>query len=224
MSDADALARKRQMARERNARWRAANPERAAATQQRFREANRARLRTENAERMRAYRKANPGAQKAADRRYAEKNRAKIRTRKLAYYYENHEREKAHRAASRRRNPEKFKAAIDRWVARNPDRVKTYAKTFREKPENKAKHAAWVAARNAQKRRATPLWADFAAMDAVYAEAARLTRETSEPWEVDHEVPLISKRVCGLHCEANLRPLRASENRSKGNRFWEHMA
>lgn len=33
----------------------------------------------------------------------------------------------------------------------------------------------------------------------------------------------VSKKVCGLHCEANLRALPAVDNISKGNRHWPDM-
>jgi len=47
--------------------------------------------------------------------------------------------------------------------------------------------------------------------------AQRLTRTTGVPHEVDHEVPLLGKAVCGLHWEGNLRVVARSENRRKGN-------
>ena len=40
---------------------------------------------------------------------------------------------------------------------------------------------------------------------------------------VDHTVPLKSKLVCGLHCEANLRLLPGRENQAKSNRIWPDM-
>lgn len=77
-----------------------------------------------------------------------------------------------------------------------------------------------VSYRKAQKLQATPRWADSNAIELIYAEAKRLSEETGVAHEVDHIVPLISPIVSGLHVPANLRPLPASHNRSKGNRYW----
>lgn len=70
---------------------------------------------------------------------------------------------------------------------------------------------------------ATPKWADVEKIMSVYAEAARLTRETGIVHHVDHIVPMKSKIVCGLHWEENLRVLTRSENCSKNNRYWPDM-
>lgn len=72
----------------------------------------------------------------------------------------------------------------------------------------------------AQTRRATPAWADRAAIAKIYAEARRLTVETGELHVVDHIVPKISKLVCGLHVPANLRVIHWVENTAKGNFWW----
>lgn len=88
--------------------------------------------------------------------------------------------------------------------------------------------------RQAAQLQATPHWADPKKIDAIYAEAARLTRETGVPHHVDHMVPIqgpIAKYgpfrgmrlVYGLHCEANLQILPGTENLSKGNRYWPDM-
>ena len=66
--------------------------------------------------------------------------------------------------------------------------------------------------------RATPKWANLDAIRAWYTFAA-----VTPGVHVDHIVPLNSPIVCGLHCEFNLQLLPASENMSKGNRYWPDM-
>ncbi len=75
----------------------------------------------------------------------------------------------------------------------------------------------------AQTRRATPAWADLAAIATFYAEARRLTEETGEVHVVDHLVPKISPYVCGLHVPANLQVLHWRANALKGNTWWPDM-
>ena len=67
------------------------------------------------------------------------------------------------------------------------------------------------------KRRAIPPWANRSAIAAVYRAARAKSRETGEPWHVDHIVPIQSPIVCGLHVEANLRLLPALDNILKSN-------
>lgn len=76
-------------------------------------------------------------------------------------------------------------------------------------------------ARKHGERRATPVWADRRAMDAVYVEAKRLEAADGVPRHVDHDVPLKHPAVCGLHVPANLKVLTAAENMAKHNSFVE---
>jgi hypothetical protein len=77
--------------------------------------------------------------------------------------------------------------------------------------------------RRAKRLKATPAWADLAAINAIYAEAARMNREHTEggPWHVDHIIPLKGKTVTGLHVETNLRIVSRKENLSKRNKVIE---
>lgn len=100
------------------------------------------------------------------------------------------------------RNREKHRAANRKWIRDNPDKAN-----------------AALARRRARELQATPAWADQEKIAAFYTEAARLTRETGIPHEVDHIVPLAGRNVCGLHVENNLRVVTRKANRSKGNRL-----
>lgn len=73
----------------------------------------------------------------------------------------------------------------------------------------------------ARKKHATVAWCDAAAVRALYAEAARMTRETGVRHEVDHIVPLQGRNVCGLHWEGNLQILTKIENQRKRNKLIE---
>ena len=78
------------------------------------------------------------------------------------------------------------------------------------------------AKRKATKFQATPAWADLEAIKGIYL-LASLNREGGHDLHVGHIVPLQSDMVCGLHCEANLQLMPASDNISKGNRRWPAM-
>ena len=146
--------------------------------------------------RARAWAKANP-------ERHAEI--ARIKSRK--WYYANAS------AAS-----EKAK----KWDTTNPG--KRAANRDRWKIQNHTKVLANNARRQANKINATPAWANGAAIERIYLAAKEMTARTGVIHEVDHIVPLRSKRVCGLHVECNLQILPKSENMKKGNRHWPDMA
>jgi hypothetical protein len=130
----------------------------------------------------------------------------------------------------REKNPEAFKD----WYALNKDARTVYWSEWYEKNKERRSqsYAEWakankhivnsiVSRRRAAKLRATPRWANHGAIQAVYEKAAYLTQVTGVRHEVDHIYPLQGKKVCGLHCEANLRVITKFENISKHNRMPE---
>lgn len=67
----------------------------------------------------------------------------------------------------------------------------------------------------------TPTWADKQKIKKVYRECKQLTEETGVLHHVDHIIPVMGKKVCGLHVYENLRIITAKENLAKSNRFTE---
>lgn len=126
-------------------------------------------------------------------------------------------------------NRERLNRKAADWRAANPDKyAETTLRSSRKHTEKRLAYSAEWAKKNPEKRRlidakrkaaklrAIPSWADHAAIAAIYA-------ATPEGHQVDHIVPLVSEFVCGLHWEANLQYLTASENQSKRNFWWPDM-
>lgn len=123
-------------------------------------------------------------------------------------------------AAERQRyqeNKDAKLAAQKERIEKDPERRREIVRKSYEK--NRHKFVARVARRRSAKIQATPLWADFDAIEKIYAEARRLSDETGVPHEVDHIYPLRGKNVCGLHVHTNLRIVTRRINRSKGNKI-----
>lgn len=154
-------------------------------------------------------------------------------------------------AAWRAKNPDSVLKASREWRARNPDKVRaSFAKWYAEHAEhdcskrrewnrlnaaravaittewrrrNKGRANAIVSRRRAAMKQALPLWSDPKKVEEFYFAADFLGMVTGEWHHVDHIVPLQSKIVCGLHCEANMQVITGSENQSKSNRCWPDM-
>ena len=171
-------------------------------------------------------RAANPEKYRAYNRDFQAKN-----------YDKNAEKLRARSAENRKKDPAKTNACSAKSRAKNPETAKRYQADYYLKHQEKIK-AAVVARierlgdslkpmnaeramrRVARKKMATPNWANTKKIQSFYKTAARLTKATGIPHHVDHVIPLQSKLVCGLHVEQNLEVLTASENMTKGNRWW----
>lgn len=140
-----------------------------------------------------------------------------------------------------------MQAHLRQWTAKNRGKVKGYLVKRRDhlREYNKEYHAKnkdrrkqqmrdWglmnrpitryqLAKYRATKLQATPAWINHEKVAEFYFAADFLSMVTGEWHHVDHAVPLRSDLVCGLHWEANLQVLTATENLAKGNRLWPDM-
>lgn len=88
------------------------------------------------------------------------------------------------------------------WSQANSDRVNARTATYR-----------------ANKRQATPKWANQGYINLFYKIAKMEEARTGRRVDVDHIIPLRGKTVCGLHCEDNLQLLFKEDNLIKGNKL-----
>lgn len=114
------------------------------------------------------------------------------------------------------------KAFKELKAKRRKERNRRWSKAL-EKAHKVSRQAGARALRRWQQVVATPGWANKGAMLAMSRQARNVERETGEPHHVDHIVPIISRLVCGLHCEQNMCVLPGVENMSKGNKRWPDM-
>lgn len=110
-------------------------------------------------------------------------------------------------------------AQTAKWHASNKEKSRAIKAAWKKR--NRPYGAADANKRRAMKLDATPRWADHDAILAIYAECARITRETGIRHHVDHIIPLRGKNVRGLHVHYNLQVLEARQNISKGCRLLE---
>lgn len=170
-----------------------------------------------NKEHLREYRKkyyaANRDKALQYAQQWAEQNRDKARAAKQRYADANKEYNRERARQYRITSPVPG-ASTARWRANNAVKKAAINKQWKEANRHRVRESR--ARRRACETRSTPTWADVNAMAAIYASCP-------SGHHVDHVVPLRSKLVCGLHCEANLRVVPARDNLVKGNKEWPDM-
>lgn len=127
-------------------------------------------------------------------------------------YWSNPEKYRKEALDFQRKNRESNLKRLKKWKEENKDWPIQYRKLDYVKNREKIR----VSKRRSVKLQAVPKWADLNKIEKIY-------KSCPNGYHVDHIVPLVSKIVCGLHCEANLMHLKAKENMSKGNRVWPDM-
>lgn len=101
------------------------------------------------------------------------------------------------------------------WKAKNRELCRAYTRAYFRKNPDKAR--AWCGERRAKLIKATPVWADRAALLMWYSMAERVSACLGIPHHVDHVFPLKGRTVSGLHHELNLQVLPAALNHRKSN-------
>ena len=122
-------------------------------------------------------------------------------------YYQRHKEYCLQKANEwKKKNPEARKAIQARWYRNNAAAVNMMNRK-----------------RLNVRTEATPKWAIEFFMDEAYALARLRTKMLGQKWVVDHIVPLMHKRVCGLHSHTNMQVIPDKVNASKSNRYWPDM-
>ena len=136
------------------------------------------------------------------------------------WYEANKKRKGVTNKAWREANKELRATTNKAWYKANKERVTATTKEWSK--ANRGRKNAAGAKRDAAKLDRTPPWLtkeDYQCIAAIYVEAARRTKETGIPHEVDHIIPLQGQTVSGLHVPSNLQILTKSENCRKSNSF-----
>lgn len=163
-----------------------------------------------NKTRAKKYEAAHVNERRVRTYAWREKNRDRQREINRASHERNREKRNAQSRMYRETNLERMRELTRDWMKNNPDKCSTVK-----------------AMRRAAKNNAVPVWADSEfeqfAIKHTYDVAKLRTRMTGIAWHVDHIVPIRSKKVCGLHCMANMQVIPGAVNHSKGNRVWPNM-
>jgi len=172
-------------------------------------------------ERMEAYRVKNADQISEQRAEYSRINRRLVALRSKYWYWSNRD-----YVLSLRRNidHDQQKSILIsklKYRAKNKKKISEFDRNYRK--NNRFVIRRINAKRRSAKIRAVPGWADHQAIDKIYRRAYLASRISGKDYQVDHIVPLNSKLVCGLHCEANLQIISKLENIKKGNRFWPEM-
>jgi hypothetical protein len=228
MDDAERRAKKAEYMR----RWSAANKDKVSTANRKHRE--------KNAEKLAAYHRAHYEANKErikdrVRKRYAEKS-DEIKAYVKKYVAENRESVNRAKREHRSKNIDQFLAKEAEYRAKRTEEKRARLKAvnrelhYRNHEKRLAqkrdwarkyreKGAGYTAKRRAAILRATPAWAEEFFLDEAYRLARLRTDMFGFRWEVDHDIPLVSRVVCGLHVGENLRVIPWMANRSKGNRY-----
>lgn len=181
------------------------------------------------------YRKEDPDRYKKYEAEFRERHREELREANRKRYHEDPEkhlmyarryREKSKhklssiRKKSYRKNAEKRRAEAREWGLNNRDAInETRRKHYME---NRHKVRAYNDLRQAEKKKRVPnYYSEFD--EFVHSECVSLVDERARlhgfDWQIDHCIPLMARKACGLHTGWNLQVIPRSLNAKKCNRM-----
>lgn len=152
--------------------------------------------RTKLSNNQKAFKERHPDKSAAIKKKYKALNKEKVAETGRLYYIKNKEKISEYSRQQKQKNYPSIAARMRQYNQKNRGLITALAAKYR-----------------ASKLKATPPWANLNAIRAIYEEASRLGME------VDHDIPLQGKIVCGLHVESNLKIRPMSENRRKSSKF-----
>jgi len=165
----------------------------------------------------------NPEKVKQSRKKQYQKDKHKQYEKKKQWVANNKERVKEYSRNFYKNHAEDLKQRVTKWRNENLEKTHEYSKTWRQ--NNPGKQNAKTARRRAMLLQATPRWLTEEhkkQIETIYNEAARLTRDTGIPHEVDHIIPLQGIDCRGLHVPWNLQILTQKENAKKNNKILDN--
>ncbi len=161
----------------------------------------------------------------AYHREWSKKNRDKVAGYRAAskqarreWKQKNKDRLLEYQREYRKKNRDRILALDKAWKERNAEHWKSLRR--RHYDRHRFRYYSRSSAYRHRRKEVTPKWANKFFIEEIYALARLRTKYLGVEYHVDHIVPLKSKSVCGLHCEANLRIIPAIENNKKNNKTW----
>lgn len=139
---------------------------------------------------------------------------------RLRYRARHIDSEKVREQAYYESNKEQINQRTLAYYHQNKEQRLAKMSEYRKSPRGLAKNRLAALKRLRDIDIATPKWANKKSIEQIY-EQATLLQQDGIPREVDHIIPLHSKRVCGLHVESNLQILTKKENSDKRCKFNE---